>query len=803
MVGKLGMAVAALAVALVTAPPALGQTTADRGAISGRLIDDAGAPVARVDLDVSPVDAQQTWGDALSATDGSYTVRNLAPGRYRVRFRTTDDHVGGYYGGPSYLRAGPVTVRAGETTSGIDATLARGGSISGRVTDNAGNPLKGVWVSSDWGGFVGQDHAEPSAFTSSDGTYTLRGLLPGPHIVSFAGDGKTLLGEYYQDRPVGEGVQPVEITAGQTVAGVDAALDRPAQVSGRVVGGDGRPAANVQVLVDSWPGHGYPVAGRTGSDGTYTVTGVRPGAVAVSFRPLGTSTDAMQFFGGGRLSHEVTPVTTRDGETTPEVDAVLRPGRMITGRVTDAAGQPVDSVRVSASQTGGSFERLRDTYTDANGTYRLGGLEPGTYAVAFQPAFANLVAEYHGDSATIADAAPVTVSADAETTGIDASLAPGAVIRGSVTDEADGAPLRIAGVAAIPETPDELLDFHGIRSTGNDAEDYEIRGLRAGTYRVRFESPFDRDMEAEDHPKSIRLAAGETVVVDGALHDLDGVPPRPGRYAGRVTDSLGRPVAGARVTTISPFGMEWLSAKVTGADGRYTSSDLVAGRYHVRVAAPGRTSEFFPDSATLRASTAISITSGTTRAGVDVALDAPGTIPKDPPTPPEDPPTPPEDPPTPPEDPPTPPEDLQNDVRPRGDERADAGAPAPVGPAQLEPEQAFAPLDATARSVAPPRVSRGRAVLVGRSVALIRRGRVRVQVGCASAAPCRGRARLFRGRVVVAIGTFRLLPGQHATVSLRLTSVGRRLSARRSRLRVTVRLDGAIRPARLTLRRAG
>jgi len=86
-------------------------------------------------------------------------------------------------------------------------------SITGTVTDRPGNPLKGVTVT-----VLDEDETEVStAFTETDGTYTVIGLPAGTYKLVFSADG-------YADAEVTD----VEVAAGEVREGVDAVLEAEA-----------------------------------------------------------------------------------------------------------------------------------------------------------------------------------------------------------------------------------------------------------------------------------------------------------------------------------------------------------------------------------------------------------------------------------------------------------------------------------------------------------------------------------------------------------------------------------------------
>jgi len=151
------LAVAALVIGLLAAPPA----SAADGTITGRVTADAnGLPVQGIEVSVeTPIvhaDGTTTWVEhqaegarAVTNADGEY-VASVPPGTaYRVGFHGSGFVPEYYANQPTRETANLVTVRDGATTRSIDASLAalRGGAITGRVTNRAGEGVAGVQVS--------------------------------------------------------------------------------------------------------------------------------------------------------------------------------------------------------------------------------------------------------------------------------------------------------------------------------------------------------------------------------------------------------------------------------------------------------------------------------------------------------------------------------------------------------------------------------------------------------------------------------------------------------------------------------
>jgi hypothetical protein len=131
-------------------------------------------------------------GATQTAADGRYRSPGLAPGRYKVFFTSflspnadTRQYQSRFYNNAATLGTAQAIVIGNErTTLTADATLALGGTISGRVSAAAsGENLAGVFViARDANGIVG------GAVTDVEGRYNLTGLPPGEVTLSFNPD---------------------------------------------------------------------------------------------------------------------------------------------------------------------------------------------------------------------------------------------------------------------------------------------------------------------------------------------------------------------------------------------------------------------------------------------------------------------------------------------------------------------------------------------------------------------------------------------------------------------------------------
>ncbi len=218
----------------------------------------------------------------------------------------------------------------------------------------------------------------------------------------------------------------------------------------------------------------------TDSDGRFTISGLKPGDYSITFGP--PSYGAAY---GYAITRYPSTVAVSAGYTNTNINAVLSPGGVITGRVTGAdtglgilpAAIFLDGINVfySASDNTSNF--------GSDGSYRFVNLPPGTYRLhAFDAnRGSKYMLEYYNNKTTSETADLVTVTAGVTTTNVNFALDPGAQVAGSISDTW-GYPQRFVGV--------QVLDIQGnvVASDTTDIGGSYITspGLPSGTYWVRF-----------------------------------------------------------------------------------------------------------------------------------------------------------------------------------------------------------------------------------------------------------------------------------------------------------------------------
>ncbi len=325
-------------------------------------------------------------------------------------------------------------------------TLAPGGSISGRVTSDAGAPLYRVVACAE----------SNCDYTNANGVYTIEGASTGAHEVSFSDPIDEFLGEYYDNVALDEFGDPVSsptvvtVGPGQAVAGVDAALtpkSKPAltgvDLSGTVrdqLGGLGvgyvvrayNTPANpldrevvASTISNRSGGYAFTTLDRVGGETEFKIE-----VVGESAREDGEFA-RRSIWTGQKYGYETaTPVTAA-----PQVIDFLQPvAGGVAGAITSEGGGVPENPQVAFWDADMSFAGAADQH-NLDGSYETRNLWPGDYTVQFGGS--RHVSEWW-DNVVAAEARTITIKPGQMVTGISAVLAKGvtAVERPSIVGDA-------------------------------------------------------------------------------------------------------------------------------------------------------------------------------------------------------------------------------------------------------------------------------------------------------------------------------------------------------------------------------
>lgn len=374
--------------------------------------------------------------------------------------------------------------------------------------------------------------------------------------------------------------------AGALAAGALGALGAPATaasaytVSGTVTG-EGRPMwGEVYIYRKSADGLSFDYHQRVTTDGRGPFSAnLEDGVYKLEIRDWDAGRYRSEWYDDAATMEAADEVVVDGGKVTlGPIDLALRP--MVTGRVTDPAGRPLSSVRVSSYRPDNPDDWYR-TYTDSDGRFYLTP-STGPWLIEFQDERSEYAAEWYADAPTVTGATPVTYDGTAVVDLGAVSLTVGASITGRVTDTT-GAVARGIEVTAYDAEENYVTE---VRTNRRGA--YRLGRLAPGAYRLRFSDP-QEEYEREYWNDAATLAAATPIDVarDQAVTGRDAVltpavatEPSGVEITGLVVNAAGQPVRGVRVGAVAASnasgGLQFVDDAITDRQGRYRLTELDA-----------------------------------------------------------------------------------------------------------------------------------------------------------------------------------------------------------------------------------
>ncbi|MFN8493967.1 MAG: carboxypeptidase regulatory-like domain-containing protein [Caldilineaceae bacterium] len=599
--------------------PSSSYAQATTGRISGRVTANDGHPIEGLRVQFY----QQLNGTTWSQTAATYTdaaglyLIDLTPATYRLQFfvELGSGHVyqREYYNNAITVEtATDLVVVAGGNLTGIDAQLENATQVSGKVTDEQGNPISNLVVQAYHlvaGNWTPSDYF---ATAYGNGEYSLYLLIPGVYRIGFSS--LWYLPQFYQAAATVAAGTDIHATANAVISGIDGRLHLASTISGIVTDQTGKPIQGVwvqgylaQLQLDGTTRWELAVGATTDQNGRYTAA-FAPGRYRLCFNggfgsyPL---YDDQCYKAAPDLEHAMDVQVGLD-ETRTGIDVQLKKAGYISGKVSDANGAPFANVQVTLysriydpNPRPGVIERAT-TLTDAQGHYQLAAPRRDFYWVGFQAV--GYVDKYYKNSLTIADATPITVTYQANITGIDAQLgATDERITGRVADE-DGKALGGVQVVAYDTAA---------RSVGSDitsADGGYLLVLPVDVYRIGF-LPADPQMyvtQYYDKVSTLNEATPIQASVKGLITGIDAYlalvdATSPGDITGKVTDENGQGLSpidiGAYQLVTQGARREWklMYTDGTRSDGTFSIYNLRAGPYRLRFNYRGQVDSYLPE----------------------------------------------------------------------------------------------------------------------------------------------------------------------------------------------------------------
>ena len=607
--------------------------------ILGRTVDTSGSPLPGMEIRAQLMDGSIT-ASATSAADGTYHIDSLPPETYWVHFSdpaglhrlqlypgTTDGH-----------EATSFELGAGDTVTGIDATMTSCAALSGTMTDMYTHaPIAGasidmlMWNGEEWASYYGM------ASTDASGHWVIPELGAGTYKVRFWWYG--YLEQWFSGAAAEGSAQDISLSSTGSVV-CDAAMDPGSHISGKVTNAAGDPLSDVEILVwhrtasGTWETFDSAYADPD-DNGDYRTESLSPGLYKLQFNPYGEGGYLSEFFDGAADLSSATTLTVGSHEGTTIPDATLDQGGTLSGTVTDASShEPVSGawVRVSVLEDDGYWDNYDSTETDDEGMYEIDGLPTGSYLVRFTSESDDLAFQYYNGASSIASAALVPVTKGEKTTGIDATLGEAGTIEGTVTAAADGAPLEGIWAGVYTQNAEggwEWLDDVATQEDGS----FHYGGLAPGSYRVRFVDfhydyarEYYRDSATRDGSALVTVTAGATTTLETATLDPAG------SISGTIYDAGGTPIAGDAAAEVCELvNGEWTPTMTwwVDDDGTYSVRGLAAGTYKVHFIADenlGMAEQWYNGTASAATAQLLTVVAGEDVPGVDAFMRPAGPV---------------------------------------------------------------------------------------------------------------------------------------------------------------------------------
>ena len=506
--------------------------------VSGRVVDEAGAPLAKVRVVAGdPNGWSRDRGEQVTNDKGEFAFPALAPGGH-VLSATDGEH--------APAQSTPVTVKADRAVTGVVITMKAGAVAAGIVVDADGKPVPYATVRITGKGVEMWRQASRQATTDQKGKFELRGLARVKLVARAESD------------VAASKLTDLDFTAKASDRELRLVLDVTGTISGVVVDDTGKPVPEVQVnaFPDVFAGQqldGLALAGMssatTDGAGAFALHGLPDGSYRLWAARRAVSFDESW----GKKS---TPAKSGDKNVKITLGA---PGTLV-GKLALETGAAPKLAYVELSQRSA-------TPANATGTFEIQDLEPGPYDLhVFGPEFAETIKhDIKIEPGKTTDLGTVTVVRGRKLVGkvVDGSGAPVA-----------GAKVKLAEMlftAANDNNEDSTQsweDMSGIRTTTSDQDgSFAIAGVPQKGTTVQADQPDRGRSLATSVPEGTQDPPPITLVLHGY-----------GSIVGKVTKK-GQPLPNATVSDAAKGGVAQAAFAQTAADGTFEMDKVPEGAH--------------------------------------------------------------------------------------------------------------------------------------------------------------------------------------------------------------------------------
>ena len=286
--------------------PGLAAGESDKCAIEGRVVHYVtGKPVPQASLTLRPSSQNARPRTAKADDEGRFSLADLDPGSYTL-YAERSGFLKQAYGARSSGESGPpFNLAPGQRMRDLVFRLIPQAVVTGKVLDEQGEPVEKAMV-----GFLpgsGRLRGVGYATTNDLGEFRISGIFPGRYLLAASTTSSTrsslappepakpvevLLPTLYPSARDVSGAAPLEIGPGQELSGLTVIMRRSPvyRIRGKIAGETGARIGVILVLREpnftSYAARelfAYPASSTANPDGSFEISGVRPGSYYLRF----------------------------------------------------------------------------------------------------------------------------------------------------------------------------------------------------------------------------------------------------------------------------------------------------------------------------------------------------------------------------------------------------------------------------------------------------------------------------------------------------------------------------------------
>lgn len=541
-------------------------------------------------------------GSACTDASGVYTL-NVVYDNYRLLF---ERQAGTSYisewnldvpTSSGYTAANIVCVKtSGDGCAGtktVNATLALGHTISGRITDSNNRAVASATVQAmSWISSCMCYASVANVMTDSNGLYSLTGLLSGTYalMASHPDYGQVWLG--------GTRETATQFSVSGNTGGKNFSFPRGYVASGSISIGEGTEAricVSAYLLTSNEMGWGDFANGNCFSaPGKWELKGLKEGRYR--FRFDAQTGNLRSTFLGGTDINQATVITITNTDVTG-LDVLVAAGKTITGKISNGdvgvANVCVTAFKSSETDYGwGTW--AGGSCTGTTGEYSIRGLEAGIYRLRVEPPSSSDYTPgfYSTDGTPVrnySDGSIVTIAAGSNSvTATTQALQKSPMFTGVVVD--NGTLTSGICVNAIRKTNEYSWGEFGVSSCSGIDGKISLKGLTAGQYRFQvnpYSGSYQSGWYRASNTTTTDLSLATLVTLADADVSLGNIALAAGKKASGIITDGEKPIMGACIGALKDDGTQWgawTSSSCTNANGEFVLRGLdPASSYWFRV----------------------------------------------------------------------------------------------------------------------------------------------------------------------------------------------------------------------------